>query len=328
MRRLFVIGTSAGGVHALKTVVAALPADFPSAVMVVLHVGAHPSILPEILNHAGPLPASHATHDQPIQPGHVHVAPPDQHLLVVGGKIRLTRGPKEHHARPAVDPLFLSAALAQGPNVVGIVLTGMLDDGTAGLQAIKRCGGLAVVQDPAEAQYPSMPRSALRHVDIDHCVTLGNLPELMVSLASLPRPADVFRPVENLQHELLLTLRTGHAMEHLKAIGSPSTFVCPECHGDLWEVNGASPPRFRCHTGHAFSLRSLVHNLSLGADDAAWNALRALQEKSMALHRLAQACLDAGEVSEAAQLKSAAMEAEQQVKSLRDMQEKTSPPVE
>lgn len=326
--RLFVIGASAGGVQALRTLAAGLPPDFPSALLVVLHVGAHPSILPEVLAWAGPVPVSHAVDGEIVRPGHIHIAPPDRHMLLEGDKLRLTRGPKEHHARPAIDPLFLSAALERGPDVVGIVLTGMLDDGTAGLQAIKHCGGLAVVQDPADALYPSMPQSALQHVDIDHRVTMKELPALLMSLASVPAPTNVPRPAQALKHELALTLEPGHAMDHLPAIGSPSTYACPDCHGDLWALNGASPPRFRCHTGHAFTLRSLLHCLSTGADDAVWNALRALQEKSLALHHLSRICLEAADLAEAAKLKSAAAEAEDQTRLLRDMLEKTSSPLE
>ena len=179
---IVVIGASAGGVEALGFLAAALPDDFAAAVLVVLHVGAHNSVLPWLLNQRGPLPACHPRDGDPIRPGHIYVAPPDHHLLVEPGRVRLVRGPRENWARPAVDPLFRSAARAYGPGVVGVILTGGLNDGTAGLFEIKRRGGLAVVQDPADAISPGMPRSALRHVVVDHCLPLRNIPALLAEL--------------------------------------------------------------------------------------------------------------------------------------------------
>ena len=159
MQRIIVIGAAAGGGQALMQLTAALPADFPLPVLVVLHVGPHPSLLPALLSRTCPLPVSHAVHGEAIESGHIYVAPPDHHLLVEDGRTVLTRGPKEHHTRPAVDPLFRSAALAYGRGAIGVVLTGQFDDGTSGLQAIKRAGGTTVVQDPDEAFVSSMPRS-------------------------------------------------------------------------------------------------------------------------------------------------------------------------
>jgi two-component system, chemotaxis family, protein-glutamate methylesterase/glutaminase len=241
MRRLIVVGASAGGVHALQQLAAALPADLPAAVLVVLHIGAHTSLLPELLTSKGNLPAQHASHRDPIRPGRIYVAPPDHHMLVVKDAVELTRGPKEHHSRPAVDPLFLSAGLSHGPAVVGVVLTGMLDDGTAGLQAVKMCGGTAIVQDPDDAFAPSMPLSALRHVDVDHCVPLRTMPALLTELAAQPAPEGERAPPPQLVHELALMLNDGDPMDHLNAIGAASPFACPDCHGTLWSLQGAAP---------------------------------------------------------------------------------------
>ncbi len=179
---IVVIGASAGGVEAIGSLAAALPADFAAAVMVVLHIGAHKSVLPWLLNQRGPLPACHPRDGDPIRPGHIYVAPSDHHLLVEPGRVRLTRGPRENWARPAVDPLFRSAARAYGLGVVGVILTGGLNDGTAGLFEIKRHGGLAVVQDPDEAASPGMPRSALKHVVVDHRLPLAAIPALLARL--------------------------------------------------------------------------------------------------------------------------------------------------
>ena len=193
---IIVVGASAGGVEALQTLVRGLPADVPAAMFVVLHMSADaPSMLPQILNRAGPLPVAAAVDNEPIAPGRVYVAVPDHHLLIERGRVCLVRGPKENRSRPAVDPLFRSAARAYGSRVIGVVLTGALDDGTSGLQAVKGRGGLAVVQDPAEALYTGMPRSAMEHVAVDYCMPLAEIPALLARLAVEPAPDESAYPV-------------------------------------------------------------------------------------------------------------------------------------
>jgi len=179
---LVVVGASAGGVSALLQLSQALPAPFGAPICIVQHVGNHPSLLPELLRFRGPNEAVQARHGQRLAPGTLHVAPPDQHMLLDGDTVRLTRGPKENHARPAIDPLFRTAALGWGSRAIGVVLTGQMDDGTAGLKAIKDCGGIAVVQDPATAAEPGMPASALANVEVDHCVPLEEIAPLLVRL--------------------------------------------------------------------------------------------------------------------------------------------------
>jgi two-component system chemotaxis response regulator CheB len=288
VNQLVVIGASAGGVRALTALARGLPPDFPAPVLVVLHIGAHRSILAEILARAGTLPAEQARHRQRIEPGRMYVAAPDHHLMVMDDDtLHLSRGAKEHHSRPAIDPLFLSAALARGPRVIGVILTGRLDDGTAGLQAIKACGGTAVVQDPADAEVSDMPRSAMRHVEVDHCVALADMPHLLTSLASRSVVAGAARrPPDPLLHEQALSLAKGNPMEHLPKLGVPSSYACPDCHGGLWEVTDSTPRRFRCHTGHAFTVRSLQETLAVAADESLWNARRALQERLILLREM------------------------------------------
>src|SRR5205085_3197560 len=159
-----VIGASAGGVHALLQIAENLPASFPAPVCIVQHVGSNPSLLPDLLRYRGPNQAMHAEDGQQLTPGTLHVAPPDHHMLIEGDRLYLTQGPKENHARPAIDPLFRSAAVTYGPDVIGVILTGQMDDGSAGLKAVKECGGLAIVQDPKTAAEPEMPRNAMRSV--------------------------------------------------------------------------------------------------------------------------------------------------------------------
>jgi two-component system chemotaxis response regulator CheB len=227
-----------------------------------------------------------------LRPGQLYVAPPDRHMLVMDGHIRLTRGPKEHFTRPAIDPLFLAAALAWGPAVVGVILTGSLEDGTVGLKAVKACGGATVVQDPANAEAPSMPASALKYVEVDYCGPIGGLGSAVVSLldrqaskSSTPRA-----PLPpSLIHEQDIALSKGDPIEHLDAIARPSTFTCPDCHGSLWQLNEGRPVRYRCHTGHAYTLETLQRTLLQSTDEALWGALRALQEQALVLDMLAQA---------------------------------------
>jgi two-component system chemotaxis response regulator CheB len=180
---VIVIGTSYGGWEALPHLVAGLPRDIPAALFVVQHVGRHASQLPRLLSQAGPLPAVHASQRAAIRPGLIYVAPPDHHLIVERGYMRLTRGPRENWARPAIDPLFRSAARAYGPSVIGVILTGMLNDGSAGLRAVRAAGGRAVIQDPADAAAPDMPWNALRHAGADHRVKLAAIPQVLARLA-------------------------------------------------------------------------------------------------------------------------------------------------
>lgn len=325
---LIVVGASSGGVRALQILASQLPAGFPAPVLAVQHIGSNPSILPSLLVKNGRLPATHAVDQERITPGRIHVAPPDYHMLVEDGVIRLSHGAKENHTRPAIDPLFRSAAISRGAGAIGVLLTGSLDDGTAGLQVIKQCGGTVVVQDPHDAENPSMPLSAIRYVDVDHVVTLESLGELLLSLVSREVVARAARPAEAVVRENELMLGKGEFMEHLEAIAKPSTFVCPECDGALWEIEGGEPKRYRCHTGHAFTLRTLHHAQSEGTDEALWSALRALQEKELLLKALADSHRSALDEREAVRLDEEAQRIAGHASTLRRMIESVPPPPE
>jgi len=288
-RDIVAIGASAGGVRVLLQLAAALPTPLPAALLVVLHVGTHRSLLPELMGARGDNPVLHPADGQPVQPGTIYVAPPDHHMLVASGAIRLQRGPKENHARPAIDPLFRSVALEYGPRAIGVVLSGRLDDGTAGLQAIRQCGGLAVVQDPDDAEQPDMPASALAHVAVDHCVPASRLADTLMALVEQPVIAVAPAVPASLASEQAISIGADDPMQHLNAIGTRSRFACPDCNGVLWELNGSRPKRYRCHTGHGFTLRGLAHTQAESTDEALWSALRALQEREALLRELAVA---------------------------------------
>jgi two-component system, chemotaxis family, protein-glutamate methylesterase/glutaminase len=317
---LIVIGASAGGIEALKALARGLPADLNAALFVVLHMGADGlPILPQILERAGPLPAANARDGEAIRPGHIHVAPPDHHLLLEpSGRVRLSRGPKENRFRPAVDSLFRSAAHAFGPRVIGVVLTGFLDDGTAGLWAIKARGGTAVVQNPEEALAPSMPRSALAHVAVDHCVSLKDMAPLLAQLARTPVTEKGDPPVPRRMETEVNIAKQANALESgILDWGDPSLYACPECHGVLLEFKEGSNLRFRCHTGHAYSLEALRAAFSERIEGSLWGAIRSLEEAELLLRRTAAQAAGHGHGQAAAALDQQAREAQRRADLVR-----------
>jgi two-component system chemotaxis response regulator CheB len=290
-----VIGASAGGLEALMNLVSGLPRDLPAALFVVVHITpTATSTLPAILARHGPLPARHPTDDEPIQAGTIYVAPPDHHLLVRPGRVRLTRGPRENGHRPAVDPLFRSAALHYGPRVIGVVLSGNLDDGSAGLAAVKARGGVALVQEPGETSFPSMPRSAVENVAVDACLPVAALAGEIARWARAPVAgggpvSDDIRIEADMAEVDSAAYRD--ASEHP---GTPSVYGCPECGGVLWELQDGDLVRFRCRVGHAYSGDSLLAEQGERLESALWAALRALEEERGLSERLAERARERG----------------------------------
>ena len=293
-----VLGASTGGVEALSQIVANLPADLPAAVFVVLHVPAStPSHLPQILNRAGPLKALHPTDGERIRHGRVYVAPPGKHLLLEHGHIHLTLGPRENHHRPAVDPLFRSAARSYGPRVIGGVLTGALNDGTSGLLAIKRRGGVTLVQDPAEAMAPGMPASALEYVQVDHCVLLREIAPLLCDLAQQPALDESTFPVSpDLAEEARIAAMDLSAIEKPERPGILTGVTCPECNGPLWEIHDGKLLRFRCCVGHAHTAETVLAGKDTALGDALWAALNTLEESAQISRAMAQRAQQRGHV--------------------------------
>ena len=275
-RDVVVVGASSGGFEALGALVSALPADFPAAVFVVLHVQpGFASTLPEQFSRRGPLRAAHAIHGEPIVPGRIYLAPPDNHLMLRPGYVQVVRGPKENGHRPAVDALFRTAATAYGPRVIGVVLTGYLDCGTAGLLSIKARGGVAVVQDPRDAEVPEMPASAIRHAPVDHVAALRDIPALVARLVE-----ETAGPWPN---HLPGTLAEVEGDE----LGVGADIVCPICQGRLTETQVNGYQMFRCHVGHSFSLESVAAEQAEEVERALWSAARALEESATLSARLA-----------------------------------------
>jgi two-component system chemotaxis response regulator CheB len=279
-RNIVVMGASAGGLSAFNCIVKQLPEDLNAAVFIVWH-------------RAGKLKAKHPADGEPITMGKIYIAPPDHHLLLELDRIRLTKGPKENRFRPAVDPLFRSAAYAYGPRVVGVVLSGALDDGTAGLWAIKDRGGIAVVQDPADAEQPSMPASALANVQVDYRLPVSEIPPLLVTLTEQTVMEESRAPVsKDLEIETKIALGDDAAELDVTQLGKLSEFTCPDCHGTLVELTNDKLQRFRCHTGHSFGTASLVAELTDSVEQSLWNAIRAVEERIRLLKHLAQHASD------------------------------------
>jgi two-component system chemotaxis response regulator CheB len=313
------IGVSADGLEALKTIVGNLPSEFPAAVFIVSHMDAGGStVLADTLSRVGPLRAVYPEDHEPIQSGRIYVAPPDHHMSIEDGRVRITHGPKENRHRPSVDVLFRSAALAYGAKVVGVVLGGNLNDGTAGLLAIKQCGGVAVVQDPAEASYPSMPKSAMERVRVDYCLPLSDIAPFLSTLASDAVSED--RPASS-DMETEVEIATGeiNAAEALEKLGRPSEFTCPECRGVLWELNDKDLLRFRCRAGHSYLAESLHEEQSETEEDMLWEAFRALEEGAAMARRIAESERERNRAEAAMRFEESAQKKEQRAMVIQQM---------
>ncbi|HYX62725.1 MAG TPA: chemotaxis protein CheB [Burkholderiales bacterium] len=289
---IVVVGASAGGMSALMRLVQGLPKDFPAALFVVWHLSPGvKSVLPHVLSRAGPLRAVNPADGDRIEPGRIYVAANDHHMLLEKGYLRVTRGPKENRFRPAIDPLFRSAAYIYGPRAIGVVLTGALDDGTAGLWAIKHRGGTAIVQDPEDAEHRSMPLNALHNVDVDYKLPAAEIGALLSRLVREEAPAlpTGGQPeLARMQAEIKIA-EGGDAMEeNVKQYGELSAFTCPECSGVLTLLRDGRLKRYRCHTGHAYSADALVESATEQVEHQLWSAVRALDETVMLLNQLGE----------------------------------------
>jgi len=298
-RDLTVIGGSAGAIGVLRRLLAGLAPDYPAAIFAVVHLAPDvPSLLPQILGRDSALPVMLARHGAPILPGTVTVAPPNLHLALERDGCIVVHGPRENQHRPSIDVLFRSAAVVFGPRVTGVVLSGMLDDGAAGLWAIERRGGATVVQDPDDAEYPDMPRHALERVPGAKRIGVAHLAALLARSSAEPATFPAPAAPAAMQKEVALATKEDSTMEDLDDLGTRVPFTCPECGGTLWEVS-EDATRFRCHVGHAYSLRTLAAEQGTQLEAALWAALRRLEESERISERMAHQARVHGNASSA-----------------------------
>jgi two-component system chemotaxis response regulator CheB len=319
---IVVIGASAGGMDAMQRLVAALPEDLPAALFVVWHLAPGvKSVLPSVLSRAGPLPALNPEDGDPILPGRIYVAPANHHMLLERDFIRVAKGPKENRFRPAIDPLFRSAAYVFGPRAVGIVLSGALDDGTAGLWAIKLRGGTAIVQDPADAVHRSMPLNALENVAVDFklgAAEIGRRLGALVREAAAPERAIAEQERRKLEHEVRIAAEAEALEEHVMQYGRLSPFTCPECSGVLTALRDGPILRYRCHTGHAYSASALLASVTEQVEARLWDAVRALDETVMMLNGMGQEYAKTGNTRAAEECFDKAREAHTRLEPIRE----------
>lgn len=286
-RNIIVVGASAGGLEALDLLFRHLPPDIPAAIFVVQHLA--PEVTGEALvrrlgQNRG-FRCKLATNGEAFRSGRIYVAPPDNHLLIKGKHLLVTKGARENRNRPGIDPLFRSAAVTHGRHVIGVVLTGMLDDGTAGLIAIKRCGGVTVVQDPQEASYPAMPQSVLASLRVDHCVRLAAMGNLLDRLSR--ESAGKEKPIpQDVKTEALIAERILSDVSAVNDLGDQVPYNCPNCGGVLWQMHQPGTKRFRCHTGHSFTQASLLTSQTEKIEETLWISLRMFEERKNLLNNM------------------------------------------
>jgi two-component system, chemotaxis family, protein-glutamate methylesterase/glutaminase len=286
---IIVIGASAGGRDALSKLIATLPQDLDAAVFIVMHLG-KPGIenyLANQLQKYSVLPCQVATDGLAIQKGHIYIAAIDQHLVVKPGTMVLTKGPAENRWRPSIDVLFRSAAVAYSERVIGIVLTGLLDDGTAGMQAIKRCGGTSMVQDPQEAMYPDMPQSVLENTMVDFVLPVAAMSEAIQQTIATKQIDHIAVPPE-LKAEVALVEKTVTEIAEIQNLGEQTVYTCPDCGGSLWELKDGDHTRYRCHVGHAYSQKDLLHEQVHSINASLWTALRLMEQRRNLLNKMSK----------------------------------------
>jgi two-component system chemotaxis response regulator CheB len=320
-RDLVVIGASAGGIEALQQLLSRLPGDLNAAVLVVIHTSNHSGgLLPRVLQRGAKLPVTHPVDGTLIERGRVYVAPPNFHMIVEGDALRVIQGPRENLHRPAIDPLFRSAAASYGRRVIGVILTGALDDGTAGLMVVHAHGGEAIVQDPDSALFSSMPQSALQQVPTAQVLSLPDIADRLVQLVQgkLANEAQKDRPDIRTAREIRIAELDMSELDRDEHPGQPSPFACPDCGGVLWETEGDVFLRFRCRVGHAFTARHLDAEQRHAIEAALWAALRALEESASLYRRMAERAEGARHRETAEIYSDRALNTTENVRTLRD----------
>ena len=288
-RNIVVIGTSAGGLDVLDEIIGQLPTDFPASIFIVQHMAAEntgAALLSRLGRHKA-FGCKLAQNGEAFKPGKIYIAPADFHMLVKKTTLLVTKGARENRYRPAIDPLFRSAAVTHGPHVIGVVLTGMLDDGTVGLMAIQKCGGITVVQDPRDATYPGMPQSALDNLKIDYCLPAGEIGAVLEKITR--EHAGKFKPIpDDMRIEAEIAERVLSDVAQVESLGNQAPYNCPNCGGVLWEIKKSKMQRYRCHTGHSFTASSLLVIQSEKIEETLWTSLRMFEERKNLLNNMAK----------------------------------------
>jgi len=314
--KLIVIGASAGGIDALFRLAAGLDPTLPAAISLVLHISPDaPRTFARTLSGKGPIPADFAHDGDQVEKGRIFIAPPDRHLVVSDGRYRLLRTPRENWTRPAIDPLFRSAAAYYSTRAIGVILSGTMDDGTSGFRAIKRCGGTTVAQDPAEAIFPDMPQNAISSGSTDHVVRMDAMPRLLWELASAPAPEQGAVPQEIMQ-EVTFLEQGGVAFDYKAGGWNETHMICPDCGGPLWSREDAG---YGCTIGHRFGPISLMAAQDVSVEQSLWSALRMMHERIHVLTSLADDALRRGAATLAADYRQKADELQRHERSLKDL---------
>ena len=321
-RDIVVIGASAGGVYALRDLAAALPPDFGATIFVVLHVSPYlPSYLPDILNNAGPLKAAHPTDGEPFQRRPRLRGPPNHHLLLEYDRVIVKKGPKENRFRPSIDALFRSAAYTYGSRVIGVVLTGLLGDGTSGMWSVKRLGGLGVIQEPDDALYPSMPDNVLQYVDVDYQVPVTDLASLLCRLIeeTVPNKSDLPEDEMSRMEVEVNTAAQANSFEMgILDMGELTPLTCPECSGTLVSIREGKLIRYRCHNGHAYTASTLLADVTQTVEESLWKAIRSLEETVILLEQSARQFAEGGNAAAANQFYQKARETRERAARTRE----------
>lgn len=300
IKNIIVIGASAGGFRAINQLVANIPNTLPTAIFVVMHLGKQsvPEIILQHLERNTKFTCKVPTHGDPIQKGYLYIAPRDCHMLVTKGTIHITKGPHENRWRPSIDVLFRSAAAAYDSRSIGIVLSGMMDDGTSGMSAIKRSGGVCIVQEPEEAEFPDMPKNVLNNVDVDYRVPVNDIGYILDDLFAKPQ-GPMHEIPEDIRIEAEITQNMSSNINDMRKIADQSVFICPECGGGLWAVKNDKAHRYRCHTGHTYNEKLLVETQSEALEGSVWVCIRMLEERKLLLSSVASHEQEEGRSAEA-----------------------------
>lgn len=292
-RDIIAIGGSAGSVEVIRQICRSLQPELPASVLIAVHVGAsNRDVLAGILDNGGPLPATTAIEGEPLQPAHIYVAPSDHHLVIDGNIVRLGRGPRENMARPAIDPLFRSVGISGGPRAIGVLLSGMLNDGASGLADLKRCGGVTVVQSPLDAVESEMPQTALLASDVDYRAPATDLADLICRLLR-EEPGPAISPPASIALEVAIALGRPADSSTTIEIADPVPLACPGCGGTLSQIR-RSPLRFRCQVGHGFTAEALAREQEGSIDEALRIALRVIGERAVLMEKMALDAHQAG----------------------------------